>query len=256
MIIKKIEIKKNNVEVICDDNTSFFISLETYLNNNILIDSEIDNTMIKKLKSDNHRNEAKLELINKISRKKLSKIECELFLLEQGLSDKDIKVVIEGLIKNYLINDKELFEMIVDYCLVNKKGINEIKKRAIDRHLSVDIDTYLTEYLDYDKYKENIQYLINKYLKMGKNKSSVLLKQYVQQKLIQNGYEIDEFSEYLNIKNDNEIDAVKREIIKFFKLKEINNENIAKITKKLLSKGFSYDIIKKAFGECEFNEIN
>lgn len=256
MIIKKIEIKKNTVEVIGEDNTSFFISLETYLNNNILIDNEIDDATIKKLQSENHRNKAKLELINKISRKKLSKKECEFFLLEYGLNNKDIEIVVEGLTKNYLINDKELFEMIVDYCLVNKKGINEIKKRAADRYLSIDIDADLVEYLDYDKYKENIQYLINKYLKMGKNKSNVLLKQYIQQKLIQNGYENAEFSEYLNVKNDNEFDIVKREIIKFFKLKEINNENIAKITKKLLSKGFSYDIIKKAFGECEFNEIN
>ena len=195
-----------------------------------------------------------MELLIKISRKKLSKKECECFLLERGCNKENLKLIISELEKNYLINDIELVESIIDYCLMNKKGINVIKQKIIERKIVLEFQNIIDVYLDREKYESNIKYLIEKYKKMNKNKSKALMKKYLIDKLNQNGYNSDEFLHFISVDGVDEISILNKEILKFFSKNEFNNENISKITKKLLSKGFNYDIIKKAIRECELNE--
>ena len=72
MIIKKIEIKDSEVKIILDNCDFFVITLETYLNNTILVDDTIKETEIIKLKNEDNYSLAKRFLLHKISRKKLS----------------------------------------------------------------------------------------------------------------------------------------------------------------------------------------
>jgi SOS response regulatory protein OraA/RecX len=71
-----------------------------------------------------------------------------------------------------------------------------------------------------------------------------------------NGYYPDEFMELITIEDRDEFAIVSEEIKKFFKIREANEQNIAKITKKLLSKGFNYAIIKCAIERSVNCEIN
>lgn len=254
MIIKKISIK-NNEAIIELDESKFVISLETYLNNNLLVNDDIDEKTIEELKSKDRASITKVNLLKKLSRKKLSKKECENILINNDLTVEEIKAILEDLEKNYLINDKELGEFIVDFSLMNKRGINSIKEKLIERKIPFFEHNYLlNEYLNREKYKKNIHYLLEKYKKMAKNKSKNIMKKYLCEKMIANGYNIEEFSYLIDVEDIEETPIIEKEITKFFKKNDFNNENIAKITKKLLSKGFNYDIIKKAIRECEDNE--
>lgn len=253
MIIKKIDIKDKFVSVKLDKG-QFQISIETYLENHLLIGEEITTKEIEKLEKKDLDNIIKSELLIKLSRKKLSKRECEEFLIDRGISEKSIKEIIDELGKNHLINDLELAEFIIDYSLMNKKGINVIKQKFNERKVSVSYQNVINDYLDREKYIENIKYLVNKYKKMNKNKSKLLLKKYLSNKMIENGYNIEEFIDFIDVDEVDESTILTKEIAKFFKNHEYSNENISKITKKLLSKGFNYDIIKKAIRECDVNE--
>ena len=86
MVIKEIKIKKKRVEIICD-NESFEISLESYMNNYILIGNEIDRKEISRLLREDEIHASRVELINKLSKKKLSKRECINFLSSSNLKD-------------------------------------------------------------------------------------------------------------------------------------------------------------------------
>ncbi len=253
MIIKRVEMKENSVKIILDNKDSFSISVDAYLENSILIGNDINEDEIKELLKKSNSSLVKIELLNKLSRKKLSKRECFSFLKERNLTDNEIKNIICEFTKNYLINDKELTEFIIDYSLMRKKGIEKIMQNIKDRGLYVE-ESYIREYMDYDIYKENIIYLLDKYKKMGKNKSNKALKLFLTQKMIENGYRQDEFSYFIEDKNNDENEIITKEITKLLKNKEIDEEIISKITKKLLSKGFNYAIIKETIRSVVENE--
>ena len=246
MIAKKIEIKDEVVIVHLDNRETFTISLNTYLENNILINEEISDGEIKALKNKDKFSEIRSVLINKISRKKLSKRECLDFLLQEGVSKQEADSIVGRLERQYLVNDKELLEDLIHYYVIQKKGINVIKQKVLDRKISIYVDEDIFKYIDIEKYNSNINYLLEKYKKISKNKSKVAMKNYLKNKMIENGYNIDEFQDYISVECIDEYETVEKEINKFFQNRENNNENIVKITKKLLSKGFNYDIIKAA----------
>jgi SOS response regulatory protein OraA/RecX len=135
---------------------------------------------------------------------------------------------------------------------MNKKGVNVIKEKLLDRGIQLNLEENLKVYIDEESYHKNIIYLIEKYKKLSKNKSIKQMKLYIKNKLLENGYNIEEFCDYIDVEDVDELSPIKKEIAKFFKNKELNKENISKITKKLLSKGFNYDIIKQALGSDEY----
>ena len=253
MEIKKVKIIDNKVNI-CFENYILIIGIETYLNTKLLVGDEIDEEEVQELKKSDVQNNVRSKLIEKISRKKLSKKECESFLSEALLDNVAINKIVNDLENNYLINDVELSEAIIDYCLINKKGINIIKKKLNERKIEIDYDAFVDKYLDINKYQNNIKYLVDKYKKIGSKKSNKVLKMYIKNKLLENGYNIEEICDYLEFDDVDEFSSILSEVKKFFSKNIKNNENIAKITKKLLSKGFNYDIIKKAIRECEDNE--
>lgn len=256
MIIKDIKIKKKNVEVICSENVSFEIGIETYLNNYILIGDTIDKKRISELTSNNQIDQIKSELITKIYKKRLSKKECVNYLSSSNLKDEIVDKIIVELEKNMYINDVDLAEAIIVSCLVNKKGRSKMKEVLAKRLVSGNYEYYLESFIDKKRYNDNILYLIEKYKKMGDKNSDALLKQYIVNKLVSNGYYKEEILDRIVIPKRDETGIIEEEIDKFFKVREKNEKNIAKITNKLLSKGFNYGIIKSAIErsvECETN---
>ena len=226
------------------------------MNNYILIGNEIDKKEISRLIAEDEIYTSKVELINKLSKKKLSKRECINFLSSSNLKDQIVNKIVSDLEKTYFINDSELAEAIIVSGLVNKKGREKIKEVMKTRLLEGNYDKYIDDYLDVDRYNKNIIYLIDKYQKLGNKNSGKVLRQYIANKMILNGYNYEEFESYLIIEERDEIEIASKEIVKYFKIREVNNENIAKITKKLLSKGFNYDIIKCAIERSVYFETN
>ena len=256
MIVKEIKIKKKNVEVICSENIVFELSLDTYSSNYILIGESIDQRRINELKKSDEISKIKAELINKISRKRLSKKECFNYLSSSNLKDEIVNKIISDLEKSGFINDVDLAESIVISCLVNKKGVTKMKEALLKRYVSGNYDEYIEKFNDRDRYINNIKYLVDKYIKLGKKNSNSVMKQYVIAKLVNNGYLKDEVFSYIELPQRDEKAIVEEEIAKFFKTKERNEQNIAKITRKLLSKGFNYAIIKRAIERSVNCEIN
>lgn len=255
MLIKKVKINKSKVEIICDEET-FEIFLETYLNNNILVGDEISKEQIKNLQSHDYVNTIRGELIKKISRKRLSKKECINYLSSSNLKEEIVNTIIKDLEEKNFINDEELAEVVISASISNKKGKEVIKNNLLKRLIIGNYDLYLNKYLNMERYKENARYLVGKYMKLGSKKPTKVLKQYIVSKMLTNGYELDEFEEFIVIENINEKAIIKEEISKFLKIREKNAQNIAKITRKLLSKGFNYVIIKSAIEESVINETN
>ena len=255
MVIEKVKIKKNKVEIVCDNET-FEIFLETYLNNNILVGDDISKERIKNLQSQDYINTIRVELIKKISRKRLSKRECINYLSSSNLKDEIVNRIIKDLEQNHFIDDEELAEVVISVSVSNKKGKEAIKNNLSKRLINGDYNLYISKYLNKERYEENAKYLVNKYMKLGSKKPAKVLRQYVVSKMIENGYELNEFEGYIVIENVDELAIVKEEILKFFKIRDKNEQNIAKITRKLLSKGFNYVIIKSAIKESVINETN
>ena len=247
MIVKKVEVKKDDAIIHLSDDTLLVVSINTYLDSGIIVDEEISDKDIVRLKQQECIHKSKSILINKIARKKLSFKECESVLLDIGVDRENINSILEELQRQYFINDSELAFDIIHYYLVNKKGINVIKNKLLDRGIYLEIDK-IYELIDSSIYKKNIYYLLEKYKNLSKNKSRAQLKGYLKSKMLENGYNIEEFSHLIDVCDIDEKVLVEKEITKFFKNKEYNRENITKITKKLLSKGFNYDIIKDALG--------
>ena len=256
MIIKKVEIKNNKVKITTDDKNDFIISLETYLSNNIVLNDEIDNEKILFLKEQDDINLAKSELINKISKKRLSKRECLIFLNEYGMSNDNVNQIIKDLENISFINDIELAQLIIEHCMFTKKGVKAIKEKLKKRYIEGDYNYLIEKFLDREVYQKNIIYQLNKYFKHGSKKSQIELKNYLIIKMIDNGFEKEDFMAYLDDYRVDETAFLKKEIEVFFKTREVNHENIAKITKKLLSKGFNYGIIRDVIRECVGDEIN
>lgn len=252
MIVKNVKINGDVVEISVE-NERFNISLETYIENPVVIGNEINENNICELKNADKLHCAKKSLVSKLYKHRLSQIECEEYLSEFWLEKKDIQNILEALKKSGLINDCELAESIIHYCQFQKKGINVIKDKLLKRKICcAEISIY--EYIDQEKYENSIKYLINKYRKMSKNKSMDNTKNYLRSKLLENGYKKEEFECFLVDIDIDEMDIIKLEITSFFKKHEYNKENVVKIRKKLLSKGFKYDIINTAIRECDYNE--
>ena len=254
MKIVKVKINDKTAKISFDNGNVLQISLETYLNHHLLVGEEISQEEIDEVSCANKIDLIKLDLLKKLSRKRLSVKESKEYLQENGLTNEQITKIIASYQDNGLINDIELGQTLIDYCLVVKKGKNYLKRKFSERGIQGNYEEIIDSYLDENRYRENIEYLIDKYKKLGKNKSNSVLSRYIIDKLIENGYEKEEFISLVgNFKND-EIEIVNKEIKRFFVNREVNEENIAKITKKLLSKGFNYGIIKQAIRECENHE--
>ena len=74
----------------------------------------------------------------------------------------------------------------------------------------------------------------------------------LKQKLQGFGVKTENFEEDLDTVD--EVVACKKEVEKFFKLKSVDKENIEKITRRLITKGYSWDSIKQVLSEFKYED--
>lgn len=257
MIVRNVKFSNNKVEIVLDKK-SFFISKENYIENAVAINSEISEEKINSLLEYEKVIESKMYLIKLLNKKALSEYEVYKKLLEKGIDDSYIKKIINNLSRMGLINDEFVAIVNLESMLLKKKGKREIVKNLKEKKINDTIIDKLIKEIDEEVYIDNFNKLVNKYLKMYDGKSYKVKENLLRQKLENIGYE-NEIISSINIDNDldNEYELVKKEVVKMVKLKSIvlsNYENVNKLKRKLVVKGFSYDIINKVIEEVKCYE--
>ncbi len=259
MIVKNIKFVNDKVEVVLE-NKSFFISKENYIDNPVAINSKISEEKINYLLNKEKVIECKTKTIKLLNRRLMSRYKIEIMLKEEGLSNEEIKEVICSLIRMGLINDEYYAFVLRDSLLLKRKGRKIIYSSLKDEKIKEEIINKVINSIDDQLYLDNFYRVVEKYSKMYHTKSYELKKKMIFLKLKEYGYE-DELISELKIENDEEkenenIYKYLNKILKNEKIDFNDYKSINKIRLKLVSKGFSYDIINRVLEEVRSNETN
>ena len=143
--------------------------------------------------------------------------------------------VIKKLLDMGLINDKLYMNMYVDYqSRINLKGPKLIKKELEMKGINLDFE--------YPNYEENINKLINKYIKNNSDKPSKMLNYGLNNYLITKGY--DKVDDYF-YNDDSEL--IKKDIDKLLiKYKKLEGYSLRmKLYSSLINKGYDSSLINE-----------
>lgn len=191
--------------------------------------------------------------VKKLTRLFLSEQKMVEFLTKKGASKEDSKVIMEKLQRYSLLNEDEFIKNIISYCDSKHYGYNKIilmlKERKINDKKIKNVKK------DEAREIEQSNLLLESLIKRYKNKNTVNLKRSIYSSLIRYGFDENLASSLLErVYNSpqKELNMVKLDYQKIFssysrKLKGI--ELKVKITKKLQSKGYKIDDIKKVIKE-------
>lgn len=173
-----------------------------------------------------------LNLAIKFLHKPRTTYEVKKYLLDLKCYDKEI---INKLLDMGLLNDRLYTDMYVDYqSRINLKGPKLIKKELEIKGVHLDFE--------YPNYDENINKLINKYIKNNKDKPTKMLNYGLNNYLITKGY--DKTDEYF-YNDDSEL--IERDIEKLLiKNKKLDKSKLRmKLYSSLISKGYDSSLINE-----------
>ena len=191
--------------------------------------------------------------VKKLTKSFLSEQKMVEFLKKKGASKEDSKVIMEKLQRFSLLNEDEFIKNIISYCDKKHYGYNKIilmlKERKINDKKIKNVKR------NENREIEQSNLLLERLIKRYKNKNTVNLKRSIYSSLIRYGFDENLASSLLErVYNSpqKELNMLKLDYQKIFssysrKLKGI--ELKVKITKKLQSKGYKIDDIKKVIKE-------
>lgn len=220
----------------------YIIYEDIIIQNNILSKKNISKDELNNYMEDNKFYEAYYKSIKYINTKLRSKKEIKNYLIKYNYNEKLIENVIDKLIKdNYLnetlyiksyINDKINLKMIGP--LKIKKELEELgfKEEKIDKQLLI---------FSPEIEKEKIMKLINKEIKLNKNKSLLNLKQKILITLKQKGFSNDLIIESIKKISFNDKEIYEKEYKKIYEKlskKYSGKELEYKVKQKMYEKGF------------------
>ncbi|MDF2700333.1 MAG: recX [Haloplasmataceae bacterium] len=200
--------------------------------------------------------------LNFISFKMRSEKEVIEYLTEKHSSEKQITEMIEKLKKLNYINDQIYSDAYVIYQFdSNKKGVKVIQDELLKKGIELPFINKSLDYIKPEMVINNINQLINYYLKVSKNKTIRKLKENLLRNLIVKGYEYEDivtcinnfsFEEYHDDESIilKEVNKVYSKYQKKYQSHELRN----KVIKALLTKGYEYEDIINNINEINFNE--
>lgn len=248
MKIEKIIKKKSNIyEIILSDKTSLSFYDETIFKFNLLITEKINKDDLEKINHFNLQVEAYYKALNYIKKKLRTRMELYKKLKELKYDENIIKNVLEKLEKQKYLNDELYIKSYInDQINLTLKGPIKIKRELNNLGFS-NIDPYF-ENIDKEVWKNKVKKIIDKNIKSNKKYSKNNLIMKIKNNLIQNGYNIDDYSYWitdLKIEDDEEIvkKIIDRAKIKYSK-KYSGKELEYKIKQYMYSKGFNISIDK------------
>ena len=228
------------------------IAENTIIKHNLLSKKELSKEEYKKIIKDNEYELLYLKAINYISYQMRTISEVKKHLLKDTKNNTLINRIIAELKGNRYLNDKEYVkEYINEKMEFDLVGPKYIKDKLVSKGIHFDlIEEYLinfTEHMQFDK----IFTLISKELKYKQKKPYQKVYLSLKQKLISKGFYLSIIeSSLLSRKDDiimmiDEEDLLQKDYSKIKDKYDISTyEDKSKLIKKLMSKGYNYELIK------------
>ena len=246
MKINKFTKDKNGMYKLTLDNDILLVHEDLILKYDLLIKKELNDSLREKIEEENLIYVAYNLSIKYLASKARSEKEIYEYLSKKEVDSKVIKECISLLKKNNYIND-ELFAKayINDKINLSNDGPYKIRRSLNELGVSDEIIDNNLKIFSYDLEEERVSKIIDKQIKINHNKSAYILKNKIQNNLINLGYSTSIINECLNkvsIKDDS--DLKKKEYDKLYKKlsrKYSGNELEYKIKEKMYAKGFYND---------------
>lgn len=249
--IKKLAANKYKIEFTNGD------SLVTYdqviLKNNILLKSEIDDSLYLEMVKDGEYYSIYSKVIKYITIRLRSEQEIRLYISKYVDDVHIIGQLMEQLKNEGYINDhRYIHAFIEDKVNLTNYGPNRIRKEL--NNLGMDnqeVEAILANYDD-NVFLEKAQKLIEKRVRMNHKDSMYMLKQKIEHDLLDLGYNPEMIGELLeNIAIDESTILIKEidKIYKKLQLKYSDNELYYQLKQRLYKKGFSKDAINHVLEE-------
>lgn len=240
MKILRYEKKRNGMyQVFFDNGNDVDIHEEIILKYQLLLKKEIDNNLVDKMLEENKKYIAYDLAIKYLAKRMRTAKEIREYLLKYEIDRDTIKEVNELLKKNgYLNDDIYCASYINDRILLSNDGPEKIKDKLLELGIREDtivkaLDTY-TDSIQ----KERITRIVDKEIKINRNKSIFVLKNKILQKLYLLGYRKDLSVEIVNnAKYNTEKDAYQIQYKKVYD----------KLSKKYSGKELEYHVNQKMY---------
>lgn len=252
--IVKIKELQDGVIIYLDNKEKIHLSIDSYFEYAINKQVGLDDKLYEKLKNDERLFLAYRGALRKLSLKDYSIKQIKDYLyIKKELHKDEVENIITRLCKYGLLDDDKYAFNRVNYLNKQLLSIKQIKVKltneGIDKEL---IDKYVINNSE-DEYTK-VNKLVSKYSSSIRNKSTLAIKQTILNKLVNAGYSYDickDAIEKLSIKNDSELDLLKKEYVKAktkYSKKYEDYDLRSHIYSYLLNKGFKSEDIKKVIG--------
>ena len=245
-IIKFVKKGKANYNLILENNTSLTLNEEVIIKNNLIVNKDLNDEIIKKLLYENNIEELYSKCIKFISIRLRSKTEIINYLSNKKIDKNIINIIVEKLEKAGYINDD-----IFAKCYINDKinltleGPYKIKKELEENHIdNLYIENALNHFTQ-NLIDEKIEKIINKKIKSNTKDTEYIFKQKLSLYLSNLGYSKEDINNHLEtIKIDNsKLEKEMEKIYNKLKLKYEGYNLKTKLKQKLYLKGFTSEEI-------------
>ncbi len=244
MQVNKFTKGKNGMyTVTLEDKTKLTIHEDLILKYDILISKNISSDLKDILLEENKKYEIYEVALSYINKKLRSSKELRKYLIKKEYPTDLIDESIELLYKQGYLNDKIYATSFVhDRILLSMDGPNKVKKDLSDNGINNNIiEEVIGEYTS-EIELERIQKIVDKQIKLNKNKGANLLKKKINMYLINLGYNYDLINNVLGSIKITDNDLYKKEYDKLYKTlskKYSGKELEYKLKQKLYQKGFN-----------------
>lgn len=248
-------IKRNKKEYVVEfENKTSLKVLENVKNEfNLYINKDISENDIECIKEENNIQSLFDLCVKRLITDSYSPNKLREFLKKKNATKKEIDLVIRKLQKYSLLNEEEIVENVISYCDTKHYGYNKIISMLKMREISLKKIENIKCNLRREEKEAKLQrdLLIKKY----KNKNTKNLRSSVYQALIRYGFDeqiSSNLSSQIHNLAINELNMLKLDYLKLFSSysRKVNEKDLKqKIINKLISKGYSYNDIKKVMEE-------
>ena len=248
MKIIKFKLKKNNIyEIIFDNKLKLDLYDDVIIKYNLLSKKEIDNNEFDNIVKDNFELSAYYKSLKYINIRMRSKQEIINYLKKSLFEDYIINKIVARLDKEGYLNSKVYIRAYInDQINLTNNGPYKILNNLIYLGFNEnEINKYLSE-IDNDIWTDKLKKIIDKKIKINKNKSTRNLINKLNYELINLGYDKQDINDILkNIEIDDndtfikEADKLKEKL----SMKYSNKELKLHLKNKLYTKGFDLDKI-------------
>lgn len=248
--ITKIKEKQDGVILYLDNKEKISVSVEKYFEYGLSSLKGLDQKLYDQLKKEERLFLGYQSCLRKLSIKDFSNKQISDFLkIKKELNQTEIKQIIDKLISFGLLDDDRYCLNRTNYLnkqLLSTKQIKiKLAKEGISKEL---IEKYVIN--NSEEEYEKAEKLARKYSTSVKNKSLNAIKQNILSKIVNLGYSYDAAKtaiDKLNLKNDNELEILKKEYLKAktkYSKKYVEYDLRNHIYSYLINKGFKSDDIK------------